>query len=385
MERVDRSLRGKAAIVGTGLFGLGEAHGYTHLELLAEASRRALADAGLTLADVDGLFTSNSVNFLPALTVAEYLGVRPRWVDGTNIGGSSFLQHAYAATAALHLGLCNVALICYGSDQRTAKRRANFSDPPPHEVAYQPSYMVGPFALASARHMQQYGTTREQLSEVAVAARGWARLNPDAFMREPLTIGDVAAARMVCDPLTVRDCCLMTDGAGAIVMVASDRAPDHPQKPVYFLGGSPAISHRQISQMPDVTVTAAVESGERAFAMASLGPADVDVAEIYDAFSINTILALEDLGFCPKGEGGRFVEGGRIGPGGRFPVNTNGGGLSCVHPGMYGIFLLVEAATQLRGAAGDRQVPGAEVALCNGNGGTLSSQVTVLLGTDSTL
>jgi acetyl-CoA acetyltransferase len=379
------SLRGKSAIVGVGLAGLGDAGGRSHLEILGEAVTRALADAGVGLHEVDGLFTANSVNFLPVLSVAEYLGVRPRWVDGTNIGGSSFLQHVIAATAALDAGLCDVALVCYGSNQRSAKRAANFSDPPPYEIAYQPRYMVGPFALAAARHMHEYGTTVEHLAEVAVAARAWARLNPDAFMREPLDIAGVRASRMVCDPLTVRDCCLMTDGGGALVLVRAERARDFPRPPVYFLGGGAGISHRQISSMPDLTVTAAVESGRRAFAMAGLGTADVDVVGIYDAFTINTLLALEDLGFCAKGEAGPFVAGGRIAPGGALPVNTNGGGLSCVHPGMYGIFLLAEAATQLRGAAGARQVPDVRVALAHGNGGTLSSQVTVLLGTEAAL
>lgn len=379
------SLRGAAAIVGCGLAGLGEAPGYSHLELMGLAVRAALADAGIAHAEVDALFTANSVNFLPALTSAEYLGVRPRVVSGSNIGGASFLEHVTSAALALQAGACEVALICYGSNQRSARRSPSFSDHPPYEAPYRPNYMVGPFALAAARHMYQYGTRREHLAEVAVAARAWARLNPDAFMREPLDVAGALAARMVCDPLSVRDCCLVTDGAGALVMVAAGRAARHGNDAVWFLGGSPAISHRQISSMPDLTVTAAVESGQRAMAIAGVTPRDIDVAEIYDAFSINTLLALEDLGFCRKGEGGDFVSAGRIAPGGALPVNTNGGGLSCVHPGMYGIFLLIEAATQLRRRAGARQVADAEVALCHGNGGTLSSQVTVILGTGATV
>jgi acetyl-CoA acetyltransferase len=379
------ALRGASAIVGAGLAGLrGEALGYSHLDLLSQAAYRALADCGMTLGDVDGLFTANSVNFLPVLSTAEYLGIRPGYVDGTNIGGSSFLDFVLSATVALNAGSCNVALICYGSNQRSARHSVNFSDPPPFEVAYQPNYMAGPFALAAARHIHEYGTTVEQLAEVAVAARAWARLNPEAFMRDPLSIADVRASRMVCDPLTVRDCCLVTDGAGAVVMVRAESAHDFPQRPVYFLGGAAAMWHRQISSMHDLTVTAASESGPKAMAMAGVSVDDVDVAEIYDAFTINTILALEDLGFCDKGEGGAYVAGGALAPGGRLAVNTNGGGLSCVHPGMYGIFLLAEAVTQLRGTAGERQVSGAEIALCNGNGGTLSSQVTVVLGGEAT-
>jgi acetyl-CoA acetyltransferase len=374
-------LRGAAAIVGTGLAGCGEAPGRTHLELLAEAAHKALADAGIGLHEVDGVYTATALNFSPGLAVPEYLGIQPAIVDGTNVGGSSFLEHVISATMALEAGLCKVALICYGSNQRSASGRlTSMSDPPPYEVGYKPRMPVAAYALAASRHIYQYGTTVEQLAEIAVAARGWASLNPDAFMREPLTVAEVRAARMVCDPFTVRDCCLVTDGAGALVMVASDRAKASARKPVYFLGGGFATTHRQISSMPDLTVTGAAQSGPRAFAMAGLGPKDVDVLELYDAFTINTLLFLEDLGYCKKGEGGAFVSGGRIAPGGALPVNTNGGGLSCVHPGMYGIFTLIEGATQLRGEGGARQVKDAEIALCHGNGGTLSSQVTVILG-----
>jgi acetyl-CoA acetyltransferase len=228
--------------------------------------------------------------------------------------------------------------------------------------------------------MHQYGTTRENLADVALAARGWAQLNPEAYERGPLTRDEVLRSKMISDPLTLRDCCLVTDGAGALVMVRSEDAKNHPRKPVYFLGGGVELSHRQIASMPDLTETAAKGSGKRAFAMAKLGPRDIDVVELYDAFTINTVLFLEDLGFCPKGEGGRFVAGGHIAPGGGLPVNTNGGGLSYCHPGMYGIFTVVEAVRQLRREAGDRQVHDAEIALCHGNGGVLSSQATVILG-----
>jgi acetyl-CoA acetyltransferase len=216
------------------------------------------------------------------------------------------------------------------------------------------------------------------MAEVAVAARQWAQLNPAAFMRDDLSIDDVLSARMVSDPLTVRDCCLVTDGAAAIVMTRADRAKDLRRPPVHVLGAAAATTHNQISSMPDLTVTAAAESGRRAYAMAGLGPRDVDVVELYDAFTINTILFLEDLGFCPKGEGGRFVAGGTIAPGGALPVNTNGGGLSCAHPGMYGLLAITEAVRQLRGEAA-AQIAGAEVALAHGNGGTLSSQSSVIL------
>ena len=253
------------------------------------------------------------------------------------------------------------------------------------EDPYNPILPASSYALATSRHMHQFGTTREQLAEVAVSARGWANLNPEAFAKGPLSIDDVLSSRMVSTPLTVRDCCLVTDGAAAIVMTRADRARDLVAKPAYVLGAAAATWHRNITAMPDLTVSAAAESGARAYAQAKLGPKDVDVVELYDAFTINTILFLEDLGFCPKGEGGRFVSGGHIAPGGGLPVNTNGGGLSCVHPGMYGLFTIVEAVAQITGTAGARQIPDVNVALAHGNGGVLSSQATVILGSGATL
>lgn len=380
------SLRGRTAIAGIGVAGIGEAPGRSAIELLAEASLNAIADAGLTLAEIDGVFAATSTHAFPTLSVAEYLGIKPDFFDGTNIGGSSFEMHLLQASLALEAGLCNVALICYGSNQRSAGGRlVSFSEPQWHETPYRPRHPITAYALAASRHMHQFGTTRSMLADVAVAARAWANLNPDAFMHGPLTREDVLNSRMVSDPLTSRDCCLVTDGGAACIMVRADRAKDLRQKPAYFLGAAGAHSHRSIAQMPDLTVTAAAESGPRAFAMAGLDRKDVDLLMLYDAFTINTILFLEDLGYCPKGEGGRFVADGAIAPGGTLAVNTNGGGLSCVHPGMYGLFLIVESVTQLRGDAGKRQLPKCDVALCHGNGGTLSSQVTALLGNEAVL
>ena len=384
-------MRGSVAIVGVGLAGCGEAPGWTENEIMAQAARNALADAGRTTRDVDGLVCASSNVFMTGLSVAEHLGVHPKFTESTCVGGSSFVGHLIPAALALSAGICDTVLVTYGSNQRTGVGRQEAGkfkqalDPLAFERPYKPFNPLTSYALAAARHMHQYGTTREQLAEVAVAARKWAQLNPEAFTRDPLTIEDVLASRMVSDPLTVRDSCLVTDGGGAYVLVRADRAKDFPQKPAYLLGVGAAHWHRQISCMPDLTVTAASESGPRAFRMAGLSPGEVDVLELYDAFTINTILFLEDLGFCAKGEGGAFVSGGRIAPGGALPVNTNGGGLSCVHPGMYGIFLLVEAVRQLRGQTGARQVRNAKVALAHGNGGVLSSQITALLGTEETL
>ena len=387
-----KALRGSAAIVGVGTFGFGEAHGFTDMELLARSAHAAVADAGLKMSDIDGLCTASVTSTMWTLPVTEYLGLNPRYVNGTMLGGSSFIAHLLPAMQALQSGQCNAVLVCYGSVQRTAQfgraeiaKARRWLDPQPFETPYEPMQPVSAYALAASRHMHEFGTTRRHLAEVAVAARAWAALNPQAFMREPLSIDDVLNARMVSDPLSVRDCCLVTDGGGAYVMVRADRARHLAKAPVYVLGNATAVWHRQISSMPDLTVTAASQSGRDTYAMAGLSAKDMNVLELYDAFTINTLLFLEDLGFCKKGEAGAFVEGGAIGPGGRFPVNTNGGGLSCVHPGMYGIFAWIEAVQQLRGECGTRQVADAKTALVQGNGGVLSSQSTAILGTADTL
>ena len=381
-------LRGSTAIVGVATFGCGESPGFTDMELLARAARAAVADAGLNMIDIDGLCTASVASAMWTMPVVEYLGLKPRYIDGTMLGGSSFIAHLLPAIHALHSGQCNAVLVCYGSAQRSGafsrseiSRSRKFLDPQLYETPYEPMMPASAYALAASRHMYEFGTTRRDLAEVAVAARAWARLNPEAFMRGPLSIDDVLGARMVSDPLSVRDCCLVTDGGGAYVLVRADRACDLPRPPVYVLGNATAVWNRQISSMHDLTVTAASQSGLESYAMAKLAAKDIDVVQLYDAFTINALLFLEDLGFCPKGEGGAFVQNGGIAPGGHLPVNTNGGGLSCVHPGMYGIFALIEAVRQLRGDAGARQVAGANTALAHGNGGTLSSQSTAILGT----
>jgi acetyl-CoA acetyltransferase len=378
-------IRGTSAIVGAAVSRLGRVPGATHLELTAEAVHAALTDAALPLHAVDGLFGCNMLNLLPSITLAEYFGLQPRYVDSTNIGGASFIHHLTSAALALDAGLCSVALIAYGSNQLSGAGRMVLPETLPLESGYDVPLPVTGYALAAARHMHEYGTTRRQLAEVAVSARRWAQLNPAAMLREPLSAEQVLGARMVADPLTVRDCCLVSDGAAAIVLMRADEARDRPRPPVYVLGTATELSHRHIGQMPDVTRSAATRSAARAFSAAGASLGDVDVVQLYDAFTINVIMFLEDLGFCPKGEGGGFIEGGRIAPGGTLPVNTNGGGLSCVHTGMYGLFELVEATLQLRGEAGERQVKGAELALCHANGGMFSSQATAVLGAATTL
>jgi len=379
-------LRGKTAFVGAATFGIGEAPGYTSIEIAAEAARLAIADAGLKLSDIDGLFICLPNDFLSGLTIAEYLGIRPRMTNNSRTGGSAFLTHAEWAMLALDAGLIDYALICYGANQRTgAGKLVSAQAPSPFELPYHPNNPVASYALAASRHMYEYGTSSEQLASVAVAARQWANLNPEAFRHGPLTVDDVLATRLVADPLHVADCCLVTDGGAAVVMTRADRARDLRQTPIALLGAASATWHTEISQLADLTVSAAQESGRRAFAQAGFAPSDIDVVNLYDAFTINTIMFLEDLGFCKKGEGGPFVASGAIAPGGALPVNTNGGGLSYCHPGMYGLFTLVESIRQLRGEAGDRQVQGARLALAHGNGGTLSSQATCILGLPETV
>lgn len=386
MSSNERFPRGKAAIVSSATYGIGEAPGLSSIDLAVTASVRALQAIGLKPSDVDGLFIGLPDDYLSGLSFTEYLGIAPRLTDNNRTGGSSFLTHAIHAALALDAGLCDVALIAYGSNQRSgAGKLVSSLRPSPYEGPYKLARPVGGYALAASRYMSQYGLKKEQLGAVALAARQWAQKNPEAFAREPLTMEDYLNARMVADPFSVRDCCLVTDGAAAVVMVRADRAKDLAQRPAYLLGGAAATWHKDITNMPDMTVTAASLSGPRAMAQAGVRPADIDVVQLYDAFTLNTILFLEDLGFCAKGEGGAFVEGGRIAPGGQLPVNTNGGGLSCVHPGMYGLFTMVEAAQQLAGSAGERQVEGARLALAHGNGGELSSQATLVLGTEETL
>jgi acetyl-CoA acetyltransferase len=368
------------AVVGAAEAQMGQAlPGLSASDVMAEAARAALADAGLTPADVDGVFAAATQLPWASVTLSEDLGIRPRHQDSTMIGGSSPMAHVNHARAAIAAGLCEVAVIAYGSTQRSVGRSmASVQEIDPWEAPYAPPLPVAAYALAASRHMHQYGTTAEQLAWVAVSARQWAQRREGAWSRDDLTLEDVAAARRVCDPFGVRDCCLVTDGGAAIVVTSAARARALRQPPVFVLGAAEAQTHRFVSAMPDLTTTAAVESGARAFAEAGLRPADVESAQLYDAFTITPILFLEDLGFCPKGEGGAFVADGGIAPGGALRVNTSGGGLSYGHPGMNGLPLLVEAVREVREEDKD-------IVLAHGNGGVLSTQATVLLGSEAAL
>ncbi|HLM65105.1 MAG TPA: acetyl-CoA acetyltransferase [Acidimicrobiales bacterium] len=388
-----RSLRGAAALVGVAddVSPTGELdrHGRA---LEAAVLKDALDDAGLTPADVDGVAYAGSPTGL-----AEYLGIRPRYVDGTNVGGSSYELHVEHAAAAIAAGLCDVVVGVYAATPRSDRGRTGgggFGGRPmgmgpnpaaEFELPYGLRLPMGAYALAASRHMALYGTTSEQLAQIAVDTRRWAGLNPRARFQDPITVDDVLGSPWMATPLHLLDCCLVTDGAGAFVMTSTERARDLAKPPVMVLGAATGGTHSMITEMPDLTVTGGAVSGPAAFAMAGIKHDDVDLLMGYDSFTITALLHLEDLGFCPKGEGGAFVEDGKLGPGGSLPMNTNGGGLSYTHPGMYGMFLLVEAVRQLRGEAGDRQLDAPTVAVAHGSGGVLSTMGTVVLATEEAL
>lgn len=359
------------------------------LEIQALSARAALAEAGLTPRDVDGYFTVAGTPGTGPLPTVDYLNLNPRYIDGTTIGGSSFVAHVNHAAAAIATGRCRVALITYGSTARssgiavgTRERMAgDYVDQ--FEAIYGVS-TVALYALVAQRHMHAYGTTSAQLAEIAVACRAHAALNPAALYRDPITVDDVLRSPMIASPLHLLDCCVITDGGGAVVVVHPDLARDLPGAPIRLLASAEAVAHTAAGQR-DFLVSAAAQTGPRALEAAGVRPEDIDLAMIYDSFTITVLMTLEDLGFCKKGEGGRFVEGGRLRLGGALPLNTDGGGLSSNHPGMRGIFLVIEAVRQLRGECGPRQVADCRLALVHGTGGALGTRhsgATLILARD---
>ena len=370
------SFSGRIAIAGVHEYQSRWAPDKTSFQIMGECTREALSDAGLRLEDVDGLFGATmSMGAMGMVQLSEYLNIKPRYLDGTNIGGSSFVSHVAHAGAAIHAGLCDVALIIYGSTAASdamaiGTGTAGGRDPSAAFVSPYGMTLVSSYAMVAQRHMHQYGTTSEQLADIAVSTRQHASLNPDAKMRQPITREDVLESRLIADPLHLLDCCIISDGGGAVIVTSLERAKDLRQPPVVVLGTGEAVAHREVGA-PDLMTIAARQSGEQAFSMAELSPADIDFCTIYDSFTITVLATLENLGFCKQGEGGFFVENGGIGLAGRLPVNPDGGGLSSNHSGMRGIFLVIEAVRQLRGGLGDRQVEGAEIALAHGTGGML--------------
>ncbi|WP_306556074.1 acetyl-CoA acetyltransferase [Acidovorax sp.] len=384
----------EAVIVGVADLPLKDGKALTPMSVLqvqALVARDALKDAGIPMREVDGLLTAGLWGIpgpgqLPTVTLSEYLGITPRFVDGTNIGGSAFEAHVAHAATAIEAGRCEVALITYGSLQRSEMSRNLAGRPSVLTMQYETPWgmptPVGGYAMAAMRHMHEYGTTSGQLAEIAVATRKWAQLNPAATMRDPMSIDDVLKSPMISDPLHLLDACLVTDGGGAVVITTAEHAKALGRKPVYVRGYGESHTHWTIAAMPDLArLTAAEVAGRDAFAMAGIGHDAIDVVEVYDSFTITVLLTLEALGFCQHGEGGAFVSNQRTAPGGAFPLNTSGGGLSYAHPGMYGIFLLIEAVRQLRGECGPRQIQDAVTALVHGTGGTLSSGATCILST----
>jgi acetyl-CoA acetyltransferase len=376
----------RVALVGAALSDCGRVDTKSPFELHYQAASRAIADAGLTKGDVDG-FGSNGLGLLAPVEVAEYVGLRPTWADGTGVGGSTWEFMVEHATAAIAQGHAEVVVLVYGStaraDLKARRRRANLSFGARGPVQFDAPFghtLIAKYAMTARRHMHEFGTTIQQLAEISVSSRYNASLNPDAFYRHPITIDDVMDAPMIADPLTRLHCCMRSDGGGAVVLTSEERARDLPARPVWVLGTGEAISHTTMSEWEDFTESPAVRSGQLAFERAGVTPEEIDVCQVYDAFTPMVLLSFEALGFCKKGEGGPFVEDGKMRVGGSLPTNTDGGGLSSCHPGMRGIFLLVEAVMQLRGEGGARQVPDARLACVNGTGGWFSSASTVILG-----
>lgn len=384
---MNSNLKGSVAIVGVGESELGKLPESTGTSLRVQAAARAIEEAGLQLPDVDGLFTTGGNGF-QATDLAEKLGISPKYVDSTLMGGASFISYLLRAAIVISSGICNTILVVYGeSSWANTKRSGGLYGGQhalvPERVEFEDIYgnfLISSYAMAARRHMHEYGTTPEQFAQVAVIEREHAIRHPKALMREPITVEDVLESRVIADPLHLLDCCPVTDGGGAYIVTAAERARDARKPPVYFLGGGEAMTHNLITEMPSLTSTAAVESGKLAFEMSGTGPKDVDVAAIYDAFTYLPIVFLEDLGFCKKGEGGPFIESGSTKLDGSLPVNTHGGALSYTQPGMHGVFLVIEAVRQLRGEAEDRQIDKPEVALVHGNGGVLAHQSTAILG-----
>jgi acetyl-CoA acetyltransferase len=383
------SLRGEVAIVGAADTEVGVVPHLSATQLYVKAAKLALEDAGITKEEVDGLITCNSFvepYMYHAEMIAEYMQIFPRYCLNVATGGGTTLAIMHHAASAIATGVCNTVLVTMADNMLSGLSRdkaievMSTAGHAQFERPYGPP-IPGFYALLAQAHMHAYGTTSEQLAAVAVACRKHASMNPAAQMRQPITIEDVLNSKMIAHPLHLLDCSLVSDGGAAVVMTSAERARNFKKKPVYILGVGEGHSHEHVSQARSLTTSAAKEAGERAYAMAGLGPNDIDVAELYDCFTPVVIIELEDLGFCPKGEGGRFVQGGRIELGGELPLNTHGGLMSHCHPGHPGsLFSITEAVRQLRDESGPRQVKGAEIALVHGQGGIMSTHCTMILG-----
>ena len=362
---------------------LGVIPGLSQIQLHADAALNAMRDCGLKPSDIDGVATAGET----PTTVAHYLGITPKWVDGTAVGGCSFMIHVRHAAAAINEGLCSTVLITHGE---SGKSRIG-STPRPHwpsSLAGQfeaPFGVLGPptmFTIPVLRFMKTYGITEEQLAMVSVVQREWAARNPRATFKEPITVADVLNSRMIAYPFRILMCCLVTDGGGALILTSAERARDFPTKPIYILGTGESVETPMISQMADFTSSRAFRvAGGKAFEEAGIDHKDVDHLMIYDAFAHLPVYGLEDLGFCERGEAAAFIGARNTAPGGKLPLNTNGGGLSYMHSGMYGMYALQESVRQMRGIAA-AQVPGAKISVCHGVGGMFAASGTIIFSNE---
>ena len=398
---MSKSWSGQVAIVGIGESEIGTVPHKNPMQLHADATKAALEDCGLDKGDIDGVLTAgitNPMEIMHSVLLSEYLGVQPRFTTSMHVGGATQIQLVISAANAIHCGMADVVLIAgadsirsfVGYEKLMGMSVEGVTDllsrigHDQFEVPYGPT-LISAYALAAARHMHEYGTTREQLAQVAVSIRKHAAMHPTAQKRNPRTIDEVLASKMISWPLTKAMCSIISDGGGAFIVTSLERAMDLKKKPVLLLGAGARTLREHVSLVDDLIRTGAADAGRQAYEMSGLGPKDIDFAEFYDCFSITPILFLEDFGFCEKGEGGRFVEGGeRIEIGGEIPIVTHGGCHAHCHPGTpSGIFHIIEAIKQLRGEVEeDRQVKGAGAGLINGLGGHFSSHTALILGTD---
>ena len=359
---------------------LGKIPDLSQIQLHADAALNTLADAGLQAKDIDGVATAGE----SPIAIAHYLGIAPRWVDGSSVGGCSFMLHVRHAAAAIEAGYADTILITHGESGRSGVGRGGggggrASLPAQFEGPYGGMGPTTMFTIGVLRYMKQYGMTHEQLAMVAVVQREWAGLNPRASFRDPITVEDVLASRMIAYPFHLFECCLVTDGGGALIMTKAERAKDFPNKPVYILGSGESVESPMVSQMKDLTSSQAFRiAGGEALRSAGIGHDDVDHLMVYDAFAHLPIWGLEDLGFCERGEAAGFIEDGNTRLGGKLPLNTNGGGLSYMHSGMYGMYALQESVRQMRGTA-PAQVPNAEISVCLGVGGMFAASGCIVM------
>ena len=359
---------------------LGRIPDTSQIQLHADAALNTLADAGLQAKDLDGVATAGE----SPVAIAHYLGIAPRWVDGSSVGGCSFMLHVRHAAAAIEAGYADTILVTHGESGRSGVGRGGggggrASLPAQFEAPYGPMGPTTMFTIGVLRYMKQYGMTHEQLANVAVVQREWAGMNPRASYRDPITVHDVLNSRMIAYPFHLLECCLVTDGGGALILTKAERAKDFPNKPVYILGSGESVESPMVSQMKDLTSSQAFRiAGGEAMRSAGISHADVDHMMVYDAFAHLPIWGLEDLGFCARGEAPGFIEDGNTRPGGKLPLNTNGGGLSYMHSGMYGMYALQESVRQMRGTA-PAQVPGAEVSVCLGVGGMFAASGCIVM------